>query len=132
LVPADGSSSRPLLRSLELANDWWSRFRGLQFRRELSPETGLLLLPCCSIHTHWMRFAIDVLWLNRSGEIMQVDRSVSPWRMIVTKHRSHAVLEIAACGVDAAIGDRIAVSEPITGPLPSSIQFLSRRSSVSC
>ncbi|MDX1926557.1 MAG: DUF192 domain-containing protein, partial [Pirellulaceae bacterium] len=60
----DVSDGRVILPELEIASTFWSRFVGLQFRRELPKHSGLWLSPCSSIHTCFMRFPIDVLMLD--------------------------------------------------------------------
>ncbi len=56
-----------------------------------------------------MRFAIDVLFVARTGEILRIDRSVPPWRTAIA-WRAHAVVELAAGSVstvDARAGDEL-------------------------
>src|SRR5437763_308231 len=57
-----------------------ARMRGLLGRRGLDSEEGLLLRPAPSVHTFFMRFAIDVVFLARDGEVVKVVPSLRPWR----------------------------------------------------
>jgi uncharacterized protein len=50
----DRESGEVVVSALEIAGGFWSRLRGLQFRRRLPPGAGLLLVPCRSVHTFWM------------------------------------------------------------------------------
>ena len=59
------STSGVVVERLIFAATFWTRFRGLQFQKSLPSDEGLLIAPCRSIHTHWMRFAIDVAMLDR-------------------------------------------------------------------
>lgn len=65
---------------VEVADGFWSRFTGLMLRRALPASTGLLLKGCDSVHTAWMRFAIDLLYLDESGQVLGVRQRVRPWR----------------------------------------------------
>ena len=56
--------------------------RGLLGRRGLESGEGLLLRPASSVHTFFMRFPIDVVFLGRDGEVLKVARRVPPWRTV--------------------------------------------------
>lgn len=90
-------------RHVELAEDWWSRFKGLQFRKSLREEHAILLRPCSSIHTFWMRFAIDVVFLDEHLRVIDIHRDVRPWRVIVSSGHSISVLEMTAGALPAFI-----------------------------
>ncbi len=70
------------------------RMRGLLGRRELPAGEGLLLRPAPSVHTWFMRFPIDVVFLDRELRVMSVRSDVRPWRM-ASQRRARAVLELA-------------------------------------
>ena len=84
-----------LLPRLEWARDIWGRTRGLMFRAVLAPDQGMLIEPCSSIHTCFMRFAIDVVYLSADHEVIRVVPALGPWR-ISLEPRARAVLELAA------------------------------------
>lgn len=69
--------------------------RGLLGRRDLHADEGLLLKPAGSIHTHFMRFPIDVVFLDREGRVLDLRSAVVPWRM-ARKRGAKAVLELRA------------------------------------
>lgn len=58
-----------------------SRLRGLLFMARLQRGEGLLLAPCASVHTAFMRYAIDVVFLDRSGAICKIVPDLRPWRL---------------------------------------------------
>ena len=80
-------------------------------RHALERHTALVLAPCQAIHTWFMRFAIDVLFVRKDGTVLEVLPGVRPWRMALSL-RAFAVIELAA-GVAAAsetrAGDRLEV-----------------------
>ena len=85
-----------------LARDPYSRMRGLLGRGGLAEGEGLLLQPAGSIHTFFMRFAIDAVFLDAERRIVCIASDVRPWRTAAAK-RSRAVLELAA-GEAARVG----------------------------
>lgn len=91
-----------LVPRVALATTFWQRWRGLQWRRPLAADQGLMLRPARSIHTHWMRFAIDVTWLDRDLRVLAVRRALVPWRIAAGPADSQVVLETLA----GALGDR--------------------------
>ena len=91
LVRADGV---PVCRCL-VASSFASRFRGLMGSAQLPPGTGLLLPGTSSVHTHFMRFPIDVLFLDSELRIVLIVNALRPWRFARAKG-ADSVLELAA------------------------------------
>ena len=86
-----------LIERLFVAETYWQRLRGLQFARSLAPDAGLLLRDCRSVHTMWMRFAIDLIFLSEDWQIRETRIGVKPWRVVVPRAKNVAhVIEIAA------------------------------------
>jgi uncharacterized membrane protein (UPF0127 family) len=79
-----------------------ARMKGLLGRRSLAPGQGLLLQPAGSIHTFFMRFPIDAVFLDGESRVVKVASDVGPWRAAAGK-RARAVLELAA-GEAARLG----------------------------
>jgi hypothetical protein len=104
-----------VVEHLEVADNYWRRLVGLQFRRSLPPGDGLLLVPCSSIHTFWMRFAIDVLTLDKTGVVLEVRRAVKPWRIVACHRLTHAVLETAPTQSELPSGVRLKFIRNATG-----------------
>lgn len=88
-----------------------SRLRGLLGRSSLSEDAALLILPCKSVHTVGMKFAIDVVYLDISGNVLATHLHLVPYRSSRGPKGSYAVLEMSA-GVAQAltIGDRFSWS----------------------
>jgi uncharacterized membrane protein (UPF0127 family) len=98
--------------TLEPAFESRARRRGLLGRDALERHTAIVLAPCQSIHTWFMRFAIDVLFVRKDGTVLKVLPSVSPWRIALSL-RAFAVIELAA-GVavesETRAGDRLTLA----------------------
>ena len=73
-----------------------ARARGLLGLRSISPDGGAYLEPCSSIHMFGMRFAIDVVWLDRSGLALRIDEDVRPGGSIRACRGAHAAVELAS------------------------------------
>ena len=70
------------------------RCLGLMFKKALPSGESLLLSPCNSIHTFFMRFSIDVLFLDNEYKIVKVFRSLGPWRITLLYLKARHVLEL--------------------------------------
>lgn len=70
-----------------------ARLRGLLGRPALRDGEGLLLVPCASVHTWFLRDAIDVVFLGRDGEVLRVVPRLGPWRAAGCRG-ARAVLEL--------------------------------------
>jgi uncharacterized membrane protein (UPF0127 family) len=89
------------------------RMKGLLGKRELVAGEGLLIQPAPSIHTFFMRFPIDAVFLAKNGNVMKVAPNVEPWRMRSCR-RAFAVLELAAGEAERrgiTVGDHIDQAE---------------------
>ena len=75
------------------------RLVGLAGRRDLPAGVALHLRRCRSVHTFGMRFALDLVWLDRAGAVVRVDRAVPPYR-VRTCRAARSVLETCAGGAD--------------------------------
>jgi uncharacterized protein len=91
-----------------LAETMFTRLRGLLGRKGLAEGEGLLLRPASSIHTAFMRFTIDAVFIDRENRIVKVAAELRPWRMAACRG-SRAVLELPA-GEAARRGIRPGVS----------------------
>jgi uncharacterized membrane protein (UPF0127 family) len=88
-----GAGARVVCRRCAVADRPLSRLRGLMGRRALAPGEGLLLKPTPSIHTCFMRFAIDAVFLDSDLRVLAVEPELRPWRF-AGRRRTRAVLEL--------------------------------------
>ena len=89
-----------------------ARMRGLLGRKSLEQGEGMLLRRASSVHTFFMRFAIDVVFLDRNDTVVGIERELRPWRT-ARRRGAKAVLELpagAAAEARLAEGDRLASS----------------------
>lgn len=84
-----------LATRLEVADSGPKRNKGLLGRDGLAPGEGLWIVPCESVHTFFMRFPIDLVYLDRNNTIRKVRSAVGPWRLSACLS-AHSVLELPA------------------------------------
>ncbi len=108
------SSDAPFLKEIEIiiADSFFTRFAGLTFRKPLPTATGLFLAPCNSVHMCFMRFAIDVVYLDKEYNIIKVVKNLRPWIGLSFCRKAWATLELSAgeaerCGL--AVGKRLVI-----------------------
>ena len=91
------SSGAVLATTLLPAFDRRSRNDGLLGREGLPSGAALVLAPCQAVHTWFMRFPIDIVFVSKSGRVLKVKRAVGPWRMAIGLG-AFAVMEFSAGG----------------------------------
>ncbi|MEZ4725733.1 MAG: DUF192 domain-containing protein [Caldilineaceae bacterium] len=103
-----------LVEQGRVANNFWTKFRGLMGVRYLPAGGGLLIPHCDSVHTHFMRMSIDVLYLDIHNRIVDVDPAMKPWRIGRKRRDATAVLEVpsgTALHTQSVIGDQLRISK---------------------
>lgn len=90
-----------------IAGSFFERLRGLLFRKPLTAEEGMVLIPCSSIHTFGMRYAIDAVFLDADCRIISIVRALPP-RRVRSASGAKMVLELAGGGAaDMKEGDQL-------------------------
>lgn len=84
-----------LATQLEVAGTGPKRNKGLLGRDGLETGGGLWIVPCESVHTFFMRFPIDLVYLDRRNRVRKVRSAVGPWRMSACLS-AHSILELPA------------------------------------
>lgn len=86
---------------------------GLMGKRELADGAGLYLRPCSSIHMFFMRFPLDIAFIDEDGRVVRLYHGLRPWRMSRIVRRAKAAIELrsgtlAHAGV--TVGDLLTMS----------------------
>ena len=81
--------------NIQVADTPLARIIGLMFRKRPASD-GLLLDPCNSVHTFFMRYPLDIVFLNKSNQIIKIIRELKPWRMTWIYWRAKKTLELPA------------------------------------
>ena len=104
-----------LATCMEVADSAAKRNKGLLGRERLSPGEGMWILPCQAIHTFYMRFPIDLVYLDRKNRIRKLVSEVYPWRLSACLW-AHSVLELPSGTIrntQTQPGDTLDFSAPL-------------------
>jgi len=69
---------------VRVAERWWFRLRGMIGHPEPARGEGLLIRPCEGVHMHWMRYPLDIVFLDDAGLIIALYQGLRPWRFSST------------------------------------------------
>ena len=109
LALVNRQTAQTISSSVEVAATRRTRRRGLLGRDGMDPSEALILSPCFAIHTAFMRFAIDVIFVDARGRVLKIVHELGPWRLAIAP-RAHAVIELAAGSLNARelkVGDSV-------------------------
>jgi uncharacterized membrane protein (UPF0127 family) len=101
--------------SVEVAGRLWSRFVGLMGRKELVPGSVLVLEPSNGVHTFFMRFEMDALFVDKEWRVLHIADRMKPWRVSRIVRRSRRIVELpgGTCrALGVAKGDQLSLREP--------------------
>lgn len=108
----NGNSGRVMAGDLQVAASLWSRARGLLGRKGLRQGEGLLIRPCLGVHTFFMSFPIDVVFLDRDNRVLATVEGLKPQRATRVLMASCGVIELPAgtvAGSGTRLGDEIKI-----------------------
>lgn len=106
----NSEDSIPIAVSALVAKTFWSRFRGLMFRRSFKPMDALIFHNCGAIHTYFMRFSIDVVCLDSSCRVSALGESIRPGRIFAPTRRTKTVVELPEWTIKnshISVGDKV-------------------------
>jgi uncharacterized protein len=98
---------------LEVAGSAEKRSKGLLGKSGLAAGEGMWIVPCEAVHTFFMQFPIDLVYIDRKHRVKKVKSRVSPWRISACLS-AHSVIELPAGTVQATqteSGDRLEIVE---------------------
>ncbi|MGZ4824975.1 MAG: DUF192 domain-containing protein [Terriglobales bacterium] len=112
-----------LATALAVADTHWTRLRGLLGlgTDDFGNGSGLWIVPCHGVHTLGMGFPIDVVYLDRALNVIDVQSEVRPWRLAPVRRNAASVLELPchiAAETKTAVGDRIEITLRKDGSRP--------------
>lgn len=103
-----------LASDLRVADTHWMRLKGLIGTRggDFNRGQGLWIIPCQGVHTMFMQFPIDVLYLDENNLVLHSEENVRPWRLTPVRIGASSVLELPARTLflsGTAVGDEIEI-----------------------
>ena len=108
-VAFNQTRGRPIAARALLADTPKTRAKGLLGRESMGADEGLWIAPCPMIHTFFMRFPIDVVFLTRELRVARVIEDLKPWRVSPWVFSAHSVLELAGGTLKGSVekGDQL-------------------------
>ena len=103
-----------LAEDIEIADSFWGRLKGLLGRMLLPAGTGLLLKPCNSIHSCFMKFDFDVVFINNNLKIVHIIEKMCPFRISPVIQQAQMALELPAGTISITgteIGDQLFIGK---------------------
>jgi uncharacterized protein len=99
-----------LIENGHLADNLWTRFKGLMGVKKLEEGHGLIILPCNGVHCFFMSIPIDVLYVTRENTIEGMDKEMQPWHVGGIHGKARYVVELPAGAIERSgtqVGDRL-------------------------
>ena len=98
-----------ICKNAKIADGFWDRMVGLMFLKNMDGFDGLLISPCNQIHTFFMRFSIDLIFLSRKNRVVKIIHDKSPWKMSLMYFKAIKVLEIKSLDLkqEIKVGDEV-------------------------
>lgn len=103
------STDTVIAAQVELADSAWKRMRGLLGRGSLAADAGMRFEPASSLHMMFMRFAIDVVYVDRDERVVKLVRNFKPWRFSWARG-ARTAYELPVGSIDrsdVAVGDEL-------------------------
>jgi hypothetical protein len=99
------------------AYTFWSRLKGLMFTKNLPERSGLHIFPCTAIHTFFMNYGIDILYLNKENIIVGMETALEPGKVGKKFKHAKSVIELPAGTLEntsTLIGQAVSFEDSIT------------------
>lgn len=105
-----------LAERVRIASTFLFRLKGLIGRKKLQEGECLIIMPCSSIHTFFMKFPIDVIFLDEDWKIIKIVQYVKPWKPALTVKGANAVIEFPAkylekCDPNIEVGNKLKLQD---------------------
>jgi uncharacterized membrane protein (UPF0127 family) len=104
-----------LINKGHIANTFWLRLKGLLGRASLQVGEGLILAGEKSIHTLFMKFPIDVIYVDKTHKVIRVDKNMVPYRLGPFLSQSTYILEMPVGSIresETQVGDQLKFEDP--------------------
>ncbi|MFZ4658383.1 MAG: DUF192 domain-containing protein [Caldilineaceae bacterium] len=101
-----------LISQGRVADNFWTKFRGLMGVRQLPEGDGLLITHCDNVHTHFMRIPIDVFYIDAQHQIVDIDPAMKTWRIGRKRTAATSVIEApsgTANRTQSQVGDHLKI-----------------------
>ena len=104
------SRNAALIHTGRMANNSWTRLRGLIGVRELPEGQGIVIEPCHGVHCMFMSIPIDVIYVNKQHQVVALDKAMKPWAVGKIYRDSRYVVEVPTGTIERTnteVGDQL-------------------------
>lgn len=90
------TTGKTISKNIKICNTFMTRLVGLMGRKSLDGDEGIYLDPCNQIHMFFMKFAIDVVFVDRDLRVVHITGAIKPWRISGYYSKARAAFELPA------------------------------------
>jgi uncharacterized membrane protein (UPF0127 family) len=111
LLTYNQTTQEIIARRTIAAHSFLTRLRGLMFTASLPPDTALWLKPCNGVHMFFMRYPLDIIFLDNNLTVVHIIENLQPWRVSPIIKKATSVLELPAGSITGKVnpGDRFSI-----------------------
>lgn len=102
----NAEKSKVLLADLQVASNFWARTKGLLFKSGLDQQQGLWIHRCNSVHTFFMKFSIDCIFIDSEMNVKAIRKNLKPGRVTLPVRGASSVIEVTS-----GLADKLNISE---------------------
>jgi len=113
MIAVNLRTHKELATNVKVADNLFTRMKGLLGKKVLPKGEALWIKPCFSVHTFFMKFPIDVLYLDKRNQVIASVSNLSPNRMTRLYPQSFSVLELppgTIAATNTEVGDEIKIA----------------------
>lgn len=103
------TTGKVIARDLKMVDTFFGRLRGLLATTSLKEGSGIILKPCTQIHTFFMLYSIDVIFVDKDFKVLNVIENMKPWRISALLLKSLYAVELPSGTLKGSVnsGDKI-------------------------
>lgn len=93
-----------------ITSNFYDRFKGLLGKKEIKNDEALIIKPCNSIHMFFMKFSIDVIFIDKNDRVCEMIKNIKPWKVSKIIKEAKYVIELKSGKIEEhniEIGDLI-------------------------
>jgi len=110
----DQQTQTNITSQIRTSYNFITRLKGLMFVSDLAEDEAMHIKPCHSVHTCFMRFPIDVVYVNEQLEVVAMEENMKPFRFGKPQSRAHSVFEFKAGTIqnkDVYVGQKFSLKQ---------------------
>lgn len=93
-------NGKTVLSEVEVADNFFTRFKGLMMKKNIEDNFALVISPCNSIHMFFMRISLDVLFVDKENVVIGMCKGIKPWRISKLHPKASYVVECKEGTID--------------------------------